>query len=769
MPNFKRLLTDNIYPIIFAVIVLIFFYPFIVLGKFPIPADTIVGMYHPFRDTVWDGKTTGVPFKNFLITDPVRQQYVWRKIAIEEFKNGKLPLWNPYSFSGTPLLANFQTAAFYPLNILFFILPFDLAWGVLIVFQPLLAGLFLYGYLRFLNVSKIGSFFGALVFSFSGFSIAWLEWNTIIQTVLWLPLILLAKERLLEKTTLKWALILIFAEVSSILAGHLQVLFYTIIISTVYLKIRIGQVAKKLKGKKSFFKKYLTVYLPFLTIGIIVISLTAIQWIPTLQLILHSARDFDQGSWMKDDWFLPWQNLIQFIAPDFFGNPATGNYWGIWNYGEFIGYIGLVPLIFVLYGIIFARNKKTLFWGLAGFLALIFTLPTSLAKLLYQWQIPLISTSQPTRLMVIVDFSLSILAALGFDWFLKNLKDRNNQKKVLGITLLFSLIFLIVWLFVLNPSWMQSVLSDNLLIAKRNLIFPTITVVIIAFFFLSLFLLRGDKRNTILIYIIVVVVTAMDLFRFGWKFTPFTKAEWIFPTTKLIKIISEDKDYNRFMTLDRRIMPPNFSAAYKLQDVAGYDPLYLKDYGQLAASWDRNRPDISPAAFNRIITPVNYASFITDLLGVKFVMSLGPLKSEKLEYLSKEGETYLYINKKVFPRVFLVNKIVKTGNAQETIEKMFNLSEDLRTTAVTVENIEINPTPILSGEEAVITYYSSNYVKIEINTMANRLLVLTDIYYPSWQVTIDGNQSKIYKIDFALRGVLVPGGRHKIEFRTKLL
>lgn len=108
------------FPFLFILIVLVFFYPVIGSGKIPIPADTIVGMYNPWRDNIWNNYISGVPFKNSLITDPVRQQYVWRKLAVDEMRKGNMPLWNPYSFSGTPLLANFQSAVFYPLNIFFF-------------------------------------------------------------------------------------------------------------------------------------------------------------------------------------------------------------------------------------------------------------------------------------------------------------------------------------------------------------------------------------------------------------------------------------------------------------------------------------------------------------------------------------------------------------------------------------------------------------------------------------------------------------------------
>jgi hypothetical protein len=80
-------------------------------------------------------------------------------------------------------------------------------------------------------------------------------------------------------------------------------------------------------------------------------------------------------------WYIPWQNFTQFIAPDFFGNPSTLNYWGVWNYGEFIGYVGFIPLVFALYALFFRRGKTTAFFSLCLLLSLLFAFPTIFAKI----------------------------------------------------------------------------------------------------------------------------------------------------------------------------------------------------------------------------------------------------------------------------------------------------------------------------------------------------------------------------------------------------
>ena len=760
MKNWKKLFTANkLFFILFLLAVLVFFYPFVLFGKVPIPADTIVGMYHPFRDNVWNGYSAGIPYKNFLITDPVRQQYVWRVLAMEQFAKGELPLWNPYSFSGTPLLANFQSAVFYPLNILFFLLPIATAWGILVLLQPLLSGIFLYLYLRHLNITAFAAYLGGFVYSFSGFAIVWLEWNTIGHVMAWLPLTLLSAEKIVQiknKKLLLWSIIFSFSLIASFFAGHLQVFYYSFLVSLTYVIIKTVSV-KQHKSK---------ILLIFAICYLLVTIITSIQWLPTLQFISLSARDIDQGSWQKEGWFIPWQNLIQFIAPDFFGNPATGNYWGIWNYGEFIGYIGIIPLIFVFYALFFRRDNKTLFFTLLTILGFVFAFPNPIAKLIYQWNIPLLSTSQPTRLLSVITLSFSILAALGFDYWTK---ERNTKRTVLVI--LFLLIILLgAWVFVLFPHLFSNLLKPEWLVtAKRNLILPTLFIFITAML-LTVYLRVNRSKNIIsLLHYFIVILIMTDLFRFGWKFTPFSPEEWIFPKTRLLSLISNQAGEFRIMSLDRRIMPPNFSLPYKLHDVSGYDPLYLKNYGQLISSWESNKATYIPASFNRILTPQNYSSFIADFIGVKYILSLEPLKSEKLVLLGKEGETYLYENKLVYPRAYFTEKVTTSENDSEALVLIFKLGDKLKNTAVVSEDLGLVERKIDLNESVEIVEYSENSVIINTNSAIRRLLVLTDSYYPTWKVIIDGKPGKIIKTNYFFRGVVIPEGQHSVKFGTTIL
>ena len=179
--------------------ILIFYIPFLLYSRLPIPSDALVGLYHPYRDFYSQNYPNGIPFKNFLITDPVRQTYIWKELVVDVFKSGSMPSWNPYEMTGKPLMANFQSGALYPLNLVFLFLPFSLSWSILILLQTLLFGSFMFLYLRNLRINKYASLLGSLSVAFSGFSVAWLEWGNIVSTALWLPLVLFAIDKMTQK------------------------------------------------------------------------------------------------------------------------------------------------------------------------------------------------------------------------------------------------------------------------------------------------------------------------------------------------------------------------------------------------------------------------------------------------------------------------------------------------------------------------------------------------------------------------------------------
>lgn len=605
----------------------VLFWQFFLNGKIPLPADTIVGMYHPWRDLYARSYPNGIPFNNPLITDPVRQQFVWKKLVIDSYKKGELPIENRYSFSGYPLLANFQSGAFYPLNIIFFVLPFNLAWGIYIFLQFFLGGIFMFLFLRSLSSKNKNpevasategsrnqtAFLGSTVWILSGFWIAWSEWGNILHTALWLPLILLAIDKILNRDAgnnkVFWPLIYLFSLAASFFAGHLQTFFYLYIFSCVYFLYLLRTADCR---PKTFFT--------FFILNSLFAILTFIQWYPTLQFILASSRNTDiRNILTREDWFIPLRHLVQLFIPDYFGNPAKGNYFGVWNYGEYLSYIGIIPIFLSGLGIFYSiKKRKNIFWLIALTIVITFVTKNPVSEIPYRLGVSFFSTAQPSRLIFLLDFILIVFFAKAISqWFNKHLP---------AATLFFLLFILILPL----TSFFQKEHSSIIL---RNSIQP---VGIFILFLLIILIFRIFPKSKILFPIIFLLIF-FDQSRVFWRFNTFAKEEYIFPETKITKFLERDlqNGFFRIASLNAEIMPPNFSDFYKIPSIDGYDPLYLKDYAKIISEGKEN-------GFNRIVQLNKPKSSIFNQLHVKYILTFDNLSDADYELTLTEGKTKLY-------------------------------------------------------------------------------------------------------------------------------
>ena len=79
-------------------------------------------------------------------------------------------------------------------------------------------------------------------------------------------------------------------------------------------------------------------------------------------------------------------------------------------------------------------------------------------------------------------------------------------------------------------------------------------------------------------------------------------------------------------------------------------------------------------------------------------------------------------------------------------------------------NIKIDP--VDSTAKVQITNYGIHNINLDAEATGNNLLFLSEVYYPAgWKAYIDGQQTEILKTNYLFRGIVVPKGKHKIEFK----
>lgn len=734
-------------------ITLLFFLPHLLKGRIPAPADSILNLYHPFRDLEIDGRSPGrFPAKNPFINDPVLQTYPWRNLVIKNFKMHEWPLWNPYSFSGTPLLANFQSAPFQILNILFLILPFKISWATAVIIPSLLLSLFMYLFLREIKISKAPSVFGAFVLPLSGFFMSWMTWGTITTTAMWLPLILVSILKLNSKISALWFLILTLSISQTIFSGHAQTSLYVVITAIIFI------IYLYLQNHKS---KQIAVSFLAIILGV---SIASVQIFPTLEFVKLSARSVDQGYFNgRQDWFLPTKNLIQLISPDFFGNPATNNYWGVWNYWEFTSFIGIIPLSFAIFAI-FKKSPHRLFFIAQATISLLLALSNPISKIPYTTNFLFVSTMQPSRIIFLFVFSLVTLSAIGIDDFIKEEKDKFIRRKTLFIFIpvlfLMVLVALMLSTFILKDLFPLVIGVNTPLVAQRNLIIPIATCVVLIMISL-MFRFSVKKRMATVAIILIYLTTILELFRFGYKFTPFSKPSWIFPQTQIMTYLQNQERPFRVMTTDRRILHPNIAGVYNIESTDGYDPLFLGSYGKLVSVWQSNKPDQPLSSFNRIVTAQSISSPLVNLLNVKYVLTLDEIKNPDFIKIMHEGETKLYQNTRVWSRIFFANEIKKSANDQEELSML--LDKNLEQKSAVSQDFSFPKQN--SNSSAKIEKYDDQSLTISTESDKSAPLVVTNPIYPGWRVYIDGQEKEIKKVDFMFQSTIVPQGTHTVEFK----
>src|SRR4030042_3646460 len=125
--------------------------------------------------------------------------------------------------------------------------------------------------------------------------------------------------------------------------------------------------------------------------------ISAVQLVPTFELFFNSFRGAENYIAQDNFCLISGQKFLTFIAPDFFGNPTTLNYWGKWNYQETALYLGILPLFFLTLHLLRKKTKLTLFYLAFILLPLFLIFDSPIGRLVYIFKIPFFSQNFASR------------------------------------------------------------------------------------------------------------------------------------------------------------------------------------------------------------------------------------------------------------------------------------------------------------------------------------------------------------------------------------
>ncbi|MDY6876032.1 MAG: YfhO family protein [Chloroflexota bacterium] len=744
----------------------------------------------------------------FFWGTPLLQFVPWQRMAAEMWQAGHLPLWNPLVGCGAPLAANYQTAAFYPLNLLYLLLPAEVALGWTTALHLALAGWGMYRWGRAVGLDRFPALIGSLALSGSGFLVARAAlFPSIAFTFPWLTVWLWRAEALVRSGRLRETLWLGLVLGLGLLAGHAQTAFYGGVLLAAYLAFRTGQEARDKKGQAGGWSLVIARWSLVACAFVIGLGMAAVQLLPTAELAMLSQRsagvDYDFAMTYS---LWPWR-LITFVAPDFFGNPGRGDYVGYATYWEDAGYIGVLPLLMAA-GAVFGRKQGgqgegetrrqgdkemggqwgrgaglVWFWTVGVVITLVLALGknTPVFPFLFH-HVPGFDMFQaPARWMAVTTIALAALAALGAQsWPTGRYRQRQGALLMVGVALLIG--------GLAAPRLVPEVWPTFGPATAR--LGGTLAVVGVLAFLRRDVAVRLNAYAQVWWRVAVVVFVALDLLLFGWPLVPTVDRALYHGGTETAAFLhGETVPVRVYWPTDPTHLDREYDAEYRVK--YGYlrcDPIcrdfvprevdywwemresLLPNVGMLDGVYSAN--NFEPLMVGRYGTLLEAAVESPDLLRV-----MGVTHVANSELRLPNGEPRFYRLPDALGRAWVVpvaRQVSPDEMLMALVDPAFDPAAEVlleraegREQGAEGRRQEAAPgiqRPASSVEYQVALQDAANQVTIHAILDTPGYLVLADTWYPGWQATVDGEPAPVLRANYAFRAVWLGAGEHVVEF-----
>lgn len=697
------------------------------------------------------------------------------------FKKLKLPLWNQYSAIGYPLAADMESSAFFPLQ-----LPSILGprfWDFYLISRLILAMLFLYLFLKEIQLKTIPAVLGAFLYSFSGYFIYYINIFHLNVDML-LPVSLFFVIRYSKKSTILNFLLVILTFFLILNGGNPQASFLGLFFIDSYYLFLV------LTKKENGYEKMVKIR-SFLLINFISLGLSAFNYFLFLELYRNAWTIHPNGVASVN---MSKIALSNFVFPYLIGYLKGSTFNNIMS-TRIIPYFGTLATWLMFIGIYTRSHKRDML-----FFATIFCLwfLKLVGFLLFEpiLKQPLITNIWFNKYTATLFLSSSILSAIGFNTLIDFLKINRGFKKIkIFFGLIYPLLISTILFFILEilggylglkitkKSFLPQYIDTNFIlnyVSNQKIIasefFKWERIFIIIAIFLSLFILvivlitKKYRKQLILIFSFALFFLIIGE---SYLYFPKIRSNKFNPAQKFpyVDFLKKDKGIFRIYGTEQTAMPQE-NLFFGINDIRIVSPLLYDRYASFFRELLINQPKkhYHPFLGSRDTTMDTINNNLLSLLNVKYVLSNNYFSTKSIYELVYDNDVKIYSNKNFLPRVFLIDQ-VKPGLNQKQIFSFLKNVSFLPNKEAIVEGVTNDILAKLSDVQknedvstAIIKQYDSNKVVIDVIDSSAKLLVLSDLYYPGWRVFVDGKEKKIYPTNYIMRGVFIPKGHHTVEF-----
>jgi len=745
--------------------------------------------------------------RNDILTDKNVFDFPKLHLAYRLWKEEKkVPLWNPYTFCGNPLLASAMPSPLYPGNFFFLLDPYR-GFTYAAFLHILLSGFFLFLFLRLLGFRSTAGLLAGTTYAFSGWYLVHLYLPSYLYAATWFPLMLYALEKLVRGRGVIWAGLLALAVALSALAGFPPVTLLSLYMTALYLLFRVPGIWKQDGLKPALGRPLLAGMAVILGLGLV-----AFQLLPTHDLSKHSGRSNMELCDLEEGALRP-LGLLGLAMPDFFGNPRTRGQeeegkdhrsgpllprklgldgppppqdWGN-NYLENTLYIGVLPLFLALIALVRRPRPITYFWLCIAAVSIMMSLAVHPFTALLDI-VPGLRTGCVKRFLFVFTAAGAILAGIGFDGAIGTGKPRHRW----GIFPYLPAILLAVMAgpLLLVPSLLESLLTQLAKLSPLSayslppeemarwcgntrwciLRVAAILVPASAIYYL---LRRGMRPRPL--RFAVLLLTFVDLAWLGFLFNPVHRPDQMHPTPG-IEFLSENTRMPpwrmaRYGPSAHFVLPPDTGMVDGIPDIQGWDVLFPARYQRFM-----NLIEAGAGKAHHLVRHFldvdSLQSPLINLLGVRYVLTdrdwgLNPTPRLIPAYpLGKDGAfdgdriasegLVIYENTECLPRAFVAEKVLTVPDEDEAFKRLASPEFDPGETVILEERDP--PLQATGGKTGVrIVAYQSRHVVLEVDAGEKAPLVLTDAYNPGWTAHLeDGTALPVFRADGVFRCVMLP-------------
>jgi Bacterial membrane protein YfhO len=701
-----------------------------------------------------------------------------------------LPLWNPQISAGRPYLANAQSAIFSPFSWPAYVLPFWNSLAFVAALKLFVGALGAFLLARTLGMRFGGALLSGLVFAFGTFFVVWLAWplTNIFPLIPWL---LLLAELIRRRPDPFVGAGLAGLVALTYFGGHPESTFHALVVTTLFFTFRLLFHRRPRRPGLRMLARPALAYVLAFAAGT---AIAAVMLVPFAELLFNSGdlsrRQGDEpGSW-------PAKYLGALFLHDYWGRATQQS--NIEPFMQVRGwYAGALTLMLASAALILRPGRERI--AVAVFGALTTMVVVGIDPVFWAvTRLPGFSTAHNQRMLIFVLLALALLAGWGLDDLAESrARGRRRRGLVLataGVILCVPLVWMaaagtlssqalgsaleVAWGFTdpprVNPldPGANPVAID---IVHMSSLFQWIPLAALGLALLAL-RVRWSRPLPVAAFVtLAVALLAADLFRANMGFNSAIRTEnAVPPETGAIRYLQTRRP-NRFVGVSTQIafqpLPADQAMRFGLYDARGYDYPAEKRYDKL---WRRNVapgvPDFAQPIELASGTPASVRAL--SLLSVSHFLQHPrgePLRQPGMRVAYRGRDGVVYRNSRALPRVFLVSSQRTVASEDAALAAATAPGFDGTRVAVTERRL-----PDLSqaaggrtppAGRARLVSYEAEKVVAEATARRPSLLVLTDVHFPGWEASVDGHPVPIERVDYLLRGVVVPAGRHRVEFR----